>query len=58
MPFSFCFCLAHAAVCFDNFCIVRRGNFVNPSSGKSNILTEERNYGITRFNTRCNEWEK
>jgi hypothetical protein len=21
--------------------------------GKTNILTEERNYGITRFNTRC-----
>ena len=33
-------------------------NCVNPSSGKPNVLTEERNYGITRFNTRFNQWEK
>jgi hypothetical protein len=52
MPACFLFCLAHPAVWFDNFCIVRRQLRASVVR-KTNIITEERNYGITRFNTRC-----
>jgi uncharacterized membrane protein YeaQ/YmgE (transglycosylase-associated protein family) len=44
-----CFCLVYPPACFDNFCSVRRMLSVL----RKTMLTEVRNYGITRFNTRC-----